>query len=63
MSFWDSLVQRLQTLGENVLEWAILLVIAIAILIVGRWLIGLIRVWLEKLLSARSLDPVWGDQG
>lgn len=63
MSFWDSLVQRLQTLGENVLEWAILLVIAVAILIVGRWLIGLIRVWLERLLSARSLDPVWRRSG
>jgi hypothetical protein len=63
MSFWDSLVQRLQTLGENVLEWAILLVIAIAILIIGRWLIGLIRSWVEKFLSARALDPVWKRSG
>lgn len=63
MSFWDSLVQRLQTLGENVIEWVILLVVALVILVVGRWLIGLIRTWVEKLLSARSLDPVWKRSG
>lgn len=63
MSFWDSLVQRLQTLGENVIEWVILLAVAIVILVIGRWLIGLIRTWVEKLLSARALDPVWKRSG
>ncbi len=63
MSFWDSLVQRLQTLGENVIEWVILIVVALVILVIGRWLIGLIRSWAEKLLSARALDPVWKRSG
>ncbi len=63
MSFWDSLVQRLQTLGENVIEWAILIVVALVILVIGRWLIGLIRTWAERLLSARALDPVWKRSG
>lgn len=63
MSFWESLVQRLQTLGENVLEWTILLLVAIAILVIGRWLIRLIRTWVERLLSARALDPVWKRSG
>lgn len=63
MSFWDSLVQRLQTLGENVIEWVILLAVALVILVVGRWIIGLIRTWVEKLLSARALDPVWKRSG
>lgn len=63
MSFWDSLVDRLQTLGENIVEWVILIVVAVAVLIVGRWIIGLIRVWTERLLGARALDPVWQRSG
>lgn len=63
MSFWDSLVDRLRTLGENVIEWAILVVVALVVLIVGRWIIGLIRTWTEKLLAARVLDPVWKRSG
>lgn len=63
MSFWDSLVARLQALGENIVEWAILIVIALAVLIVGRWIIGLVRVWTERLLGARALDPVWQRSG
>lgn len=63
MSFWDSLVERLQELGENLAEWAILIAVAIVVLIVGRWVIALIRKWTEKLLSARVLDPVWKRSG
>ena len=63
MSFWDSLVDRLQALGENIVEWAILIVIALAVLIVGRWIIRLVRVWTERLLGARALDPVWQRSG
>jgi hypothetical protein len=63
LTFWDNLVDRLQTLGENVIEWAILIVVALIVLIIGRWIIGLIRKWTEKLLSARVLDPVWKRSG
>lgn len=63
MSFWESLVDRLRTLGENVVEWAILIAVALVVLIIGRWIIGLIRTWLEKLLAARALDPVWRRSG
>ena len=63
MSFWDSLVERLRTLGENVVEWAILIAVALVVLIVGRWIIGLIRTWTEKLLASRALDPVWRRSG
>lgn len=63
MSFWDSLVERLRTLGENVVEWAILIAVALIVLIIGRWIIGLIRTWIEKLLGARPLDPVWKRSG
>ena len=63
MSFWDSLVDRLETLGENVVEWAILIAVAIVVLVIGRWLIGLIRTWIERLLGSRALDPVWRGSG
>lgn len=63
MSFWDSLVDRLQTFGETVIEWVILILVALAVLVVGRWLIGLVRTWVEKLLEIRALQPVWDRSG
>jgi hypothetical protein len=56
---WDSLVNRLEAFGEDLVEWVILL----ALLIVGRWLIGLVRRWVERLLSASFMDPVWKRSG
>jgi len=63
MSFWDRFVDRLQVFGEHVVEWAILIVMAVVVLVVGRWIIGLIRTWTEKLLGARALDPIWKRSG
>jgi hypothetical protein len=63
LSFWDSLTDRLETIGQNIAEWLILLLVALAVLIVGRWIIGLIRTWLVRLLGARVLDPVWRRSG
>ncbi len=63
MSFWDSLVDRLQTFGETVIEWAILLGIALVVLVVGRWVIGLIRKAIQKVLGAKALDGIWKRSG
>lgn len=63
MSFWDNLVDRLETLGQNIVEWAILIAVALVVLIIGRWIIGLIRTWTEKLLGARALDGIWQRSG
>jgi Conserved TM helix len=63
VSFWDSLVQRLQALGEGIVEWGILILVALLVLIVGRWLIGFVRNWIERLLSARPLDGLWQRSG
>jgi hypothetical protein len=63
LTFWNGLVDRLRALGENIVEWAILILVALVVLIVGRWLIGIIRTWTEKLLGARALDPVWKRSG
>jgi hypothetical protein len=63
MSFWDSLVDRLQSFGETVIEWAILLGIALVVLVVGRWIIGLIRKAIQKVLDAKALDGIWKRSG
>jgi hypothetical protein len=60
---WDSLVNRLEALGEDIVEWAILLVVAIVVLIIGRWIIGIVRRWTERLLAASFMDPVWRRSG
>lgn len=63
LSFWDNLVERLETLGENIVEWAILIAVALVVLIIGRWIIRLIRTWIEKLLGVRALDSIWERSG
>jgi hypothetical protein len=61
--FWDNLVDRLETFGEAVIEWTVLILIALVVLVIGRWIIGLIRTWIERLLNARWLQPVWDRSG
>lgn len=63
MSFWDNLGERFRALGEQFLEWVILLAVALVVLIVGRWLIGLIRDWTEGILESRPVEPVWVRSG
>lgn len=61
--FWDNFVDRLEALGEDLLEWIILIAVALVVLIIGRWIIGLIRRWLQRLLDARVLESVWRNSG
>lgn len=63
MSFWDSLVDRLQEFGETVIEWAILLGITLVVLVIGRWIIGLVRKAIEVVLGATALDGIWKRSG
>lgn len=63
MSFWDSLVDRLQEFGETVIEWAILLGITLIVLVIGRWIIGLVRKAIEVILGATALDGIWKRSG
>ncbi|HWB89652.1 MAG TPA: hypothetical protein VG872_10685 [Acidimicrobiia bacterium] len=63
MSFWESLVQRLRALGEGIVEWGILILVAILVLVVGRLIIGFVRNWIERLFDSRPLDGVWQRSG
>ena len=63
MSFWDRLVEEARSLGELTLEWAILIAVALLVLIVGRWIAGLIRKAVVALMGASALDGVWDRAG
>ena len=63
MTFWDSLWDRLVTFGETVIEWGILILIALVVLVVGRWIIRFIAKWLAKFLDAGFLDGMWERSG
>ena len=63
MSFWDELRTRLEALGGDIAEWGIKIVIALAVLVVGRWLIRMARGWIERLLAAPAVETVFDKSG
>jgi hypothetical protein len=63
VSFWDSLWDRLVTFGETFIEWAILILIALVVLVIGRWIIRLISKLLAGFLDASILDGMWKRSG
>lgn len=63
MSFWDSLWDRLVTFGETFIEWAILILIALVVLVVGRWIVRLISKLLAGFLDADILEGMWKRSG
>ncbi|MFC2153431.1 hypothetical protein ACFLQ7_02220 [Actinomycetota bacterium] len=63
MSFWDRLLEELRSLGETLVEWIILIAIALLILIIGRWILKWIRKIVERVLGSAALDTVWKRSG
>lgn len=63
MSFWDRLVEELRSLGELIVEWAVLIAIALVILVVGRWILQWVRKIIQRILGASSLDSIWKRSG
>ncbi len=63
MSFWDEFRTGLEELGGDIAEWGIKIVTALAVLIVGRWIIGLIRGWGERLLALPAVNAVFEKSG
>ncbi|GMQ84918.1 MAG: hypothetical protein BMS9Abin07_0483 [Acidimicrobiia bacterium] len=63
MSFWDQFLEELRSLGESLVEWTILIGIALLVLIVGRWILKWVRRIIEKVLGAGMLDGVWDRSG
>ena len=63
MSFWDRLLEELRTLGELIVEWAILIAAALLVLIIGRIILRWVRKLIERVLGAAALDSVWDRSG
>jgi hypothetical protein len=63
MTFWDRLLEELRSLGETLIEWLVIIAIALVILIIGRIILGWIRKLIEKVLGAAWLDNIWKRSG
>lgn len=63
MSFWDRLLEELRSLGELIVEWAVLIIVALVILVVGRWILQWVRKIIQRVLGASSLDSIWKRSG
>ena len=63
MSFVDRLLEELRSLGELIVEWTVLIAVALLVLIVGRWILRWVRRLIERVLGADSLQGVWDRSG
>jgi len=45
MSFWDQLIEGLESIGNAIAEWAPKILVALIVLVIGRWLLGIVRRW------------------
>lgn len=63
MSFWDQLVEELESLGQTIVEWVVLIGVALLVLVIGRWVVKWIARILARLLGAEVLNPVWERSG
>lgn len=63
MSFWDELTTRLEALGGDIAEWGIKILIALAVLLVGRYIIRIIRTWGERLLGLPAVKTLFDKSG
>lgn len=63
MSFWDQLLEGLESIGNTIAEWAPKILVALLVLVVGRWILRLIRRWTEKLLSVQAVQGVFDRAG
>ncbi len=63
MSFWDQLVQELETLGTPLAEWLPRLLVALLILIIGGWIIKWVRKLTVKLLNVSWINDIFDKAG
>ena len=63
MSFFDRLEENFNDIGGSVADWAVKIAIALLVLIVGRWIIGMIRKWAVRLLETDAAKTVFEKAG
>lgn len=63
MSFWDQMVAEFDTLGQGIAEWLPKIVVAILVLIIGRWIIQWIKKLIEKVLNWSFFQGIFDRAG
>lgn len=63
MSFWDQLVDEFESLGQLVAEWLPRIVVALLILIIGRWILKWVRTLVEKFLNLGFMQSIFDKAG
>ena len=63
MSFWDQMVAEFETLGQLVAEWLPRILVALIVLIIGRWILSWIRKLTEKFLNLGFVQGVFDRAG
>jgi len=63
MSFFDRLEESFNDIGGSIGDWAVKILIALVILVIGRWIIGLIKKWVVRLLETEAASSVFEKAG
>lgn len=63
MSFWDQMVAEFETLGQMAAEWLPRIIVALVVLVIGRWILGLIRKLIEKVLNIGFIQGTFDRAG
>ncbi|MGB9358241.1 MAG: hypothetical protein WCC01_06760 [Acidimicrobiia bacterium] len=63
MSFWDQLVAEFETLGQLTAEWLPRIIVALLILIIGRWILKWVRKLIEKFLNWSFMQSIFDKAG
>ena len=63
MSFWDQLVAEFDSLGQLTAEWLPRIIVALLILIIGRWVLKWVRTLVEKFLKLGFMQAIFDRAG
>ncbi len=63
MSFWDQMVAEFESLGQVIAEWLPKIIVAILVLIIGRWIIRWTRKLIEKALNWSFFQGIFDRAG
>jgi len=61
--FWDNLLDQLEQFARTFVDWAILIIFALVVLVIGRWIVKLVSKLLAGFLDLAVLDGMWKRSG
>lgn len=63
MGFFDRLEEAFNDIGGAVGDWAVKIAVALLVLIIGRWIIGIVKKWVLRLLETDAAKTVFEKSG